>query len=276
MAALPFRVCVWTVIGAASVVMGCADYRSASDMLPLVGADSGPFASQGADWSCLTKPAAPMSQLGRVGDYIVYSVQIIDLTSQALLLDVDVKACALTDVDCKDPVVPGVQRPDSEGWVNLPLRNNFHGYLQLTSDGELPQLFHVPDAGLRTMRDFPIVMISEQAFQGLVQILNLTPDASRGAVAVRTFDCKNTLAPGVALKSDMLGAPWYWGHDAPSTTLQTTDSDGLGGFVGIAPGFALSEATLPDGTEITGQTLLVRSGWMSTSFLRPPQALEAR
>jgi hypothetical protein len=157
--------------------------------------------------------------------------------------------------------------------VNLALRNNFQGYLQLESPGELPQLFHVPDGGLRTMRDFPIVMISQQVFQGLIQILNLTPDASRGAVAVRTFDCKNTLASGVALKSDMAGVPWYFLKGAPSTTLQTTDVQGLGGFVGIAPGFALSEATLPDGTEIAGQTLLVRGGWMSTSFLRPRQAL---
>jgi hypothetical protein len=123
------------------------------------------------------------------------------------------------------------------------------------------------------MRDYPIVMISEQAFAGLVQILNLPPDPSRGAVAVRTFDCKNTLAPGVALKSDMLGAPWYWANGAPNTVVQTTDPQGLGGFVGIAPGFALSEATLLDGTEITGQTLLVRGGWLSTGFLRPPQAI---
>jgi hypothetical protein len=275
MRAFPFRVCVWTVIGAASVVMGCTEYKPGTDMPALKGADSGPFlsSSEGPDWSCLEQPAGPAQQLGRVGDYIVYSVQITDLSTRALILDVDVRACSLTDVDCKEPVVPVVQRPNSDGWVNLPLRNNFQGYLELKSPGELPQLFHVPDSGLRTMRDYPIVMISEDVYVALVTTLKLTPDSTLGGVAVRTFDCKDALAEGVAIKSDMVGAPWYWANGAPSTALQATDSQGLGGFVGIAPGFALSRATLPDGTEITGQTLLVRGGWMSTGFLRPPQAI---
>jgi hypothetical protein len=271
MRAFPFRACLWTVIGAASAAMGCADYKPGTDMPALRGRDSGPFASENAEWSCLQKPAGPPSQIGSVGEFIVYSVQIVDLATQGLLLDATVKACALSDVDCRNPVI-SEQRPGADGWVNLPLRNNFQGFLQIESPNEVLQLFHPPDTGLRTMRDYPIVMISQEVFAGLVQVLRLMDDPSLGAIAVRTFDCQGELAPDVVLKSDVAGVPYYFEGAAPSIKRQQTDSQGLGGFVGIQPGFALSEATLLDGTEITSQKLVVRPGALSTGFLRPPQA----
>ena len=265
---------MWTVI---SAVMGCAEYKPGTDTLPLTlgagAADSGPSRGDQPDWSCLQKPAGPPPPIGSVGQYIVYSVQIVDLTTQALTLDATVKACALSDVDCKNPVTTE-QRPGADGWVNLALRNNFQGFLQIESPNAVPQLFHPPDTGLRTMQDYPVVTISKDIFAGLVQVLRLMDNPNLGAIAVRTFDCKGALAPDVVLKSDVAGVPYYFQGAAPSITRQQTDSNGLAGFVGIEPGFALSEATLLDGTEITSQKLVVRPGTLSTGFLRPPQVLQ--
>ena len=270
MAGFPFRLCPSALLGCVCLSSGCSGYKPASDTLALSADGDG----QQADWSCLQRPAQPTAPLGSVGDPIVYSIRMVDVLSQALLMDVTVQACGLADVECARPITPKLS-PSTDGWVDVPLRDNFQGYLRIQSndDSTLPQLFHLPDTGrLRSRRDFPIVMISKMAYEVLVNVLHVPDDPSLGAIAVRTFDCQNRLAAGVTLTNDTDGVPWYFLDGLPSIMRQETDLQGLAGFVGTTPGFTLSEATLADGTKISSQNLIVRPGWMSSGFLRPAQA----
>src|SRR5262245_10602004 len=128
MRAFPFRLSVWSVAAWASIASGCADYKPASDTLLPNAADN----TAGPDWSCLQLPAERTPPIGSVGDFVVYNVRVVDLVSADLTPEVTLKACALADTQCTNPVTSDL-KPGADGWVNLPVRNTFQGYLQITS-----------------------------------------------------------------------------------------------------------------------------------------------
>ena len=51
------------------------------------------------------------------------------------------------------------------------------------------------------------------------------------------------------------------------------DSDGLGGFINTPAGLAQVDAVTPDGQSVMGPlSLIVRPGWSTATFMRPPGA----
>jgi hypothetical protein len=223
--------------------------------------------------------------LGIPGRDVTYSVQLVDLATQQLLSNVRLRACGLTDITCDNPVTRDTQAglddgwlvPDPNGWVDIPLTSNFRGYLEIESiprEAYVPYIFHLPEGELRTMREFPIVMISLNSYAMLVNALQIADDVNLGAIGVRTFDCQGKLAAGVVLRNNTGGVPWYFQNGLPNTLRQQTDDEGLGGFLRSQPGLTVSDAILPDGTPITSQSLIVRKQTMSTVYLRPPQVAD--
>lgn len=260
--------------------MGCTDYEPASDTLALTGVppgfnDDGPAEASGPpgeDWSCLARPAEQASAPVFSGNapQVIYSLQMVDLSSGVIYRNLQVRACALTDVSCANPLTDmlGV---NEQGRVDVPLFQNFTGYLEITSDELVPQLFYV-NAPLqpRTQPDFPLAMVSIASLGPLLQLLGAV-EANTGIIAIRTFDCQGVTANGVSLTSNNDQArPWYFVDGLPSSTESETGPEGLAGFINVPPGLNVVRAEGADGTDLGPQSMVVRPGWMSSMYLRPP------
>lgn len=256
------------------VLAGCTEYEPASDTLPSTSENplEGLPPALGADWSCLGTGEERAPAPGMLGAAVVYSLRLVSLATQEPVPNVVVNACALTDITCNAPVASQLT-PDSEGWVNVPLTSNFSGFLEIVSPGTVPYLFHLPDDGIRTMRDFPLLLIDLESFGALLQALRIQADPTLGAIAMRAFDCQGDPAPGVALQTNSGGVPFYFDNGLPNTTRRLTDAGGLAGFIGAVPGVTLLESELANGTTTSTKSLIIRPGWMTSVFMRPAQGV---
>jgi hypothetical protein len=265
-----------------TLLPGCTAYEPASDTLattsqsPLGGQAAGGQTPEvpdlGADWSCLGTAVDRAPLPGTPGAAVTYSLRLIDMGSGAPFTDANVRVCGLTDVMCSDPL--GTQmKPDADGWISVPLTANFTGYLEILSQQAVPYIFLLPDAGIRTVRDFPLFIVGLDDFAALLSAMHLPFDPAVGAIAVRVFDCQGAPAPGVQFQTNSGGTPFYFESGLPNTARDQTDPDGLGGYIGSLPGVTVFESELVDGTLTSQKSMIIRPGWLTTTFMRPPQAV---
>jgi hypothetical protein len=200
----------------------------------------------------------------------VYSIQTVDLSTGQIYKNVQVRACGLTDVTCASPVA-GPLTVDDKGWVDIPLFENFTGYLELQSPETVPYIFYLTEPlAPQVTPEYPLGMVSIMAIQPLVQLVGVTPQPGAGLVAFRVFDCRGDTAADVTLSPVAEGVPWYFVDGLPSGTQTETGVEGLGGFVNVPPGLAVIDALAPNGTSISGpHSLVVRPNWLSAMHLRP-------
>jgi len=254
--------------------VACTEWAPASDSLPevnetmLQGATGDTL---GADWSCLDSEPEPATAPTPSAASVIYSLALVDLATTAPVTDATVRACGLTDITCAAPA-SNVITPDDQGWISVPLASNFRGYLEITSPRMVPLIVPLPDGPLRTMRDYPMVLISPESYIALVTALQIQADPTSGGVAARAFDCQGNTAAGVTFSSNTSGVAWYFENGLPNRTRQQTDKDGLGGFAGTSPGVALLGASLLDGTPVSSRSVFIRGGWITAAYLRPAAA----
>jgi hypothetical protein len=250
------------LVACVCVVNGCTEYKPASDTL------TESLAEQD-QWYCLDTPAPPPRTPGSPGDTIIYSLQLVDLASDAPYPDVSITACGLTDVECDRPIAQTVT--DADGFFSIRLTENFVGYLELepAAGTAVPYLFHLPEIPLRTMNDFPLAMIGLDSFFALLAAFELPVDPTQGGIAVRAFDCEGSPASGVVLKNEKGGVPWYFEENLPNTERQETDEGGLGGFIDSDLGVSILEAELTDGSTVIRKSVIVRPGWLTAGYMKP-------
>jgi hypothetical protein len=256
------RQCVAIVVWGASAG-ACSDYKPASDTYassPLAGSEVG-------DWSCLRPLEAEPSVPGSSGDPIVYTLQLVDLATQAPVTGATVRACGKFDIECDTPLTSDLMANEL-GVVNVPLTSNFEGYLEIESPTTVPYIFHLQDTGLRTMSDFPLAMISNDDFIELLAAFQLQDAETSGSIGVRAFDCSGRPAAGVELNSDVGGVRWYFVGGLPNVLRTTTDEDGLGGYVGTQTGVRELTAKLLDGRIVSSMSIILRPLWMSAGYLK--------
>lgn len=263
---------------AGSFSLGCTQLAASSDTLQPgsnKAVDSLSPAPKGQDWSCLREksadaqtPAPPVA--AGAAPRVVYSIQTVDLSTGQVYKSVQVRACGLTDVNCASPVA-GPLSVDDQGWVDLPLFENFTGYLELTSPETVPYVFYLTEPlAPQVTPEYPLAMVSLKAIQPLVQLVGVTPQPDSGLLAFRIFDCRGDTASNVTISPVTGAVPWYFVDGLPSGTQQQTGVDGLGGFVNVPPGLAVIDALAPNGTSISGaHSLVVRPNWMSATYIRP-------
>jgi hypothetical protein len=258
----------------AAIAFGCTEFEPGSDTLSFTGVDQLEPVAKGTDWRCLDQPppqpTAPV--FAGTAPRVIYSLQMVDLSSGAIYRSIQVRACALTDVNCSNPLTD-MLTVNEQGRVDVPLFQNFTGYLEITSDELLPQLFYLTEPlQPQTEPEFPLAMVALTSLVPLVQLLGVSPQPTAGLIAVRIFDCQADTASGVTLSTEEGDSvPWYFVGGLPSSTQTETGPEGLAGFVNVSPGIAVFEAINPDGTILGGlQSMVVRPGWMSSMYLRPP------
>jgi hypothetical protein len=248
-------------------LLGCTEFEPGTDELTGTTEVTDQLTpGVGRDWSCVG--SVPTRSFGTdPGAAITYTLRTLDLGTLDPIPDMTVRVCALTDVECDMPVIDRLE-VDAEGWVDVPLTENFSGYLELESPTTVPGSLYL-GGGLRTMTEFPLLMITVPAFQGLMAAVGVTEDPAAGHVSIRTFDCQSDTAPGATLSNNTGGVPFYFINGLPDITLRETDDDGLGGYVNVPAGVTSVQSRLADGTLVDRRSFIVRPGWFVSSFMRP-------
>jgi hypothetical protein len=262
----------------AALVPACTAFEPGSDVLLSDTGANQSAAPPGEDWSCLAAapgrsetPQQPM--FAGQETRIVYSARILDLSTGAVYPDIAVNACGISDVDCATPVASKLS-VDAQGWVDVPLFEGFNGFLEFVSPTILPSVFFFVEPLEQQMRiSYPFGVVSLASVQPLVQLAGIDQAPDGGFIAMRAFDCSGVTAPGVTFTIEGGGSLYYFIGGLPTGTAPATDGSGLGGFGDVPPGLALVGANTSDGIPIMPpRTVLIRSGWLSTLYAKPPGA----
>jgi hypothetical protein len=268
------RVPSGAALALAFMAWGCTSYEPASDTIELTALSS--TASSG-NWACLQPgtQAAPRPVFSETVDRVVYSVQIVDLSTGQIYPDASVRACGVADINCESPVTDTMS-VDAEGWVDVPLFRNFTGYLEVRSEDAVPVLFYLSEPIQQSTVEYPLAIVSLASLGPLVQLLGVPFEADSGVLAVRVFDCQGNPADGVSLSTESDGVTWYFVDGLPTRMGSGTGADGLAGIVNVDPGLAVVELAAQNGVSIGGaQSVVIRPGWMSAIFVRPAAGVRA-
>jgi hypothetical protein len=245
---------------------GCTGYEPASDRL-----EESVLARLDEHWGCLgtTPEAATVPVFSETVDRVVYSIQVVDLSTGQIYPDARVRACGIADINCENPVTDTLL-VDAEGWVDLPLFRDFTGFLEVTSSEAVPFLFYLNEPLGQSMVEYPLALISLASLPPLVQLLGIDYQPGTGVIAVRAFDCQGATASGVSLSTENEGVSWYFEDGLPTSMGTGTAADGLGGLVNVQPGRAVIDMTAPNGASIGGrQSVVVRPNWLSAVYVKP-------
>lgn len=255
--------------------LGCTQFEAGTDELPgeeTAGLQPG---AESAVWGCLgSGPGRPSVTpiFSEAVERVVFSLQVVDLSTGQIYPDATVRACGVVDINCDSPVVEGLV-VDAGGWVDVPLFEGFQGFFEIESPSTVPFLFYLTEPlPSESVTEFPLGVISLASLQPLVALAGLPFEPDTGIVAFRAFDCTGTLASGVSFtpEAETGGVPWYFVDGLPNTRVAATSADGLFGLANAPPGLAVVDPLTPDGLSIAGpQSLVVRAGWLSAAFVRP-------
>jgi hypothetical protein len=250
---------------------GCTDYEPASDTLPDDAVSELIPTNQSPEWACLTPTVEPATVpvFADTVARVVYSIQVVDLSTGKIYPDAQVRACGVADVNCENPVTETMS-VDDKGWVDLPLFRDFTGFLEISSSEAVPYLFYLTEPLTQSIVEFPLAIISRASLGPLVQLLGVDLLPGTGVIATRAFDCLGGPAPGVTLSSANEGVPWYFVDGLPTSGGEATAPDGLGGLVNVPEGLAVVDLEAPNGVSIRGpQSVVVRPNWLSAFYARP-------
>lgn len=260
----------------------CTGFEPGSDVLGDREGLARPEAPPGEDWSCLEgadlREAPALPTLSSAATRVIFSAQILDLSTGAIYPDITVRACGISDIDCTAPVAGGLT-VDGNGWVDIPLFQGFTGFFEFESPALLSTVFFVTEqVAEQTRQSFPFVVVSTASVRPLLTLVGLTQQASTGFLALRARDCTDTPAPGITFslegESEGTGTPFYFIGGLPTATAPATDAAGLGGFANVPVGRVVVNATNRDGDPIMPpQSILIREGWLSELVAWPPQDL---
>jgi hypothetical protein len=256
------------LLTAGVLVCACSDYEPASDTLP-----SGSVSELNpSQWACLssTDEPAAVPVYAQTVARVIYSIQVVDLSTGQIYPDAQVRACGVADVNCENPVTETLP-VDSQGWVDLPLFRDFAGFLEITSSKAVPYLFYLTEPLTQSISEFPLAIISLASLPALVQLIGVDIQPGTGVIAVRSFGCDGNPAPGVQMSTSNAGVPWYFVDGLPTGAGSHTAGDGLSGLVNVPPGLALFDLKAPNGASIRGQqSVVIRPNWLSAAYVRPP------
>ena len=260
---------LWIGCGIVLPLASCIRFASELDMLDSGGLDSPP-AAPGKDWSCsLAEEPAPAEG----GSTLRLGVFAVDFVTAAPVEELRVRACFRADVDCTSPISDQLA-PRDDGRVEISLEPGFNGYLEIQAAGMLPTLlfFSAPWSPqlLAQLERTPVRLLPLPSLQALGNTARIQLDPSGGVVGVYAYDCGGTAAPGVRLELDTSAVPYAFVDELPVADQDVTSEQGLAGFVNVPPGVVVVSSFAEGRPEaLSVESLLVRSGWLSSMSLLP-------
>jgi hypothetical protein len=261
----------------ACALSGSSCVRFASELDTLAedersGSPEQAVAVAGRDWSCTGAAAARADGAGSQAP-LTYSLTLVDFVTRQPLDGVRVRSCFRADVNCETPLSDMVVG-SSAGPAQVTAYEGFNGYLELSVAGMLPSLlfFAAPwsPALLTELDPVPVPLLPDGSLEALGSAANVQLDVMAGVVAVTALDCAGITAGGVRLELDRSGVPYVFVDDLPVANRDSTGAQGIGGFVNVQPGVVVISGYREGADDLVGvESMLVRTGWLSQSFLLP-------
>jgi hypothetical protein len=225
------------------------------------------------------------------------------------LTGLSAQVCAKVDVGCTRPLDIDIREVDGLLEFDVPLGDDgFDGYLAVSSpsesctspsfgeagaalcaanpacDPEQPDdsclvplyvralWFFNPPIVADTPEPLRLSLLSTAAQPALTAASGGSFDPSTGSVVVTGFDCDGSRALGVSYDmrqhADAV-SQWYMANGILTSNVAETDATGMGGFVGVPPGFADVEAYNSDSELVGGVGVQVSAGTISYASLVP-------
>lgn len=198
----------------------------------------------------------------------------------------EVRFCAVDDLDCSAPIVQGVT--DASGLVNLDVlvdADGFKGYFDIRGESWLPRTLYFftfangYDAILQLegkLIAYIFAGLDLKAVQDGVPLF--LPDATRGTLVVRTRNCLDMPASGISISSggaDVSTTTAYSRHGIPRTHAEATDVDGVGYLLNHPDGTAIVSATAESDGVFIGQhsTIIRKDSVTFVQFAPAPAAV---
>jgi hypothetical protein len=262
----------------ASESWACTAYEPASDRLPIEQVGSlNPAVTANSDWSCLDPDAqaAPTPVAAGPAGRVIYSIQVVDLSTGQIHPDARVRACGFADINCENPVTNWLT-VDAEGWVDVPLFRDFLGFFEVMASDTVPYLFYLAEPVRESTVEYPLGVVAVETLGPLVQLLGVPVEPENSVIAARAFNCDGDTATDVSLSTDGDGVPWYFVDGLPTSMGSGTGADGLAGLANVEPGLVVFDLRAPNGMSIGGpQSVVVRPNWLSAVYVRPPGGMRA-
>lgn len=220
-------------------------------------------------WRCEPTPPPPVGDTGMTK----LVLPVIDAISLAPVTNSRLSACNKLDLVCGSPVV--TTTTDSKGELTIDVPPNFLGYVQQIDNASYANALYflppvLPSSG--RLQNFPLIA-SGPSLDALALGLNATLDAARGHLILVVVGCDGVGLAGVKFstpQADKSTTAFYVRGQLPTTTATDTPVDGDGGFLNIVPGTVVITATdVKTGVEINTVTVLVRAGFITTTYIRP-------
>jgi hypothetical protein len=238
-------------------------------------------APAGGDWSCApggrglpslaSSPAA--QEPAAEGSSLRLALAAVDFVTGAAVEELRVRACFRADVECASPISEQLA-PGAGGSIEISADPGFNGYLELQAAGMLPSLlfFSAPWSSqlLAQLERTPVRLLPASSLQALGNTAHIQLDPAGGVLGVYAYDCAGAAAPGVRLELDTGALPYAFVDELPVADQDVTSEQGLAGFVNVPPGVVLVSSFVQGQPEaVSVESLLVRSGWLSSMSLLP-------
>lgn len=275
------RACIGASLGF-SVCLGCSEFIDFPENPVLVESDPGP-------WACLGQAQAPEPPSIESATVQVNACSFVSNCTEAVV-GLTAKVCNKRDVGCFDPIAEDIVDDNGLITVTVPTGNTgFDGYLQINSGtalctdesafgpvgnslcGMVPAcdpanpnescqvplfapalLFMNPAITADLPEPLTLPLFPLPALAAIVGAAGVQLDPTRGAVFITAVDCDGNPASGVTYSIDQSGGSvqqLYVDQGVVSDASQT-DSSGIGGFVGVPPGFTVVKASNAEGERI--------------------------
>jgi hypothetical protein len=185
-------------------------------------------------------------------------------------------SCLELDPLCAHPVTTP-QTSDDAGFVNLSLTGSFSGFFRGTGPAIVPFTFSPGQwlTGLKeaTYLTSALAPSDEQLLNGaLGNAVELDASAGLGEVFIIIYDCNDHHVAGATISLSRSGPetlPFYIVSGLPSTTVQVTDSEGVGGAINVPSGTVRATATyLANSLTLGSVDVYVRPGELTYGWIR--------
>jgi hypothetical protein len=219
-------------------------------------------------WRCEPTP------IGEPTAMIDLTLPIIDALALTYVSNIALVACNKLDYMCEQPVAKATSNMDGRATFSVPA--NFAGYIQQKDNtGYGPGLYFMP-AQLppkgEELKNFPIFRTGSTAL--LAVGLGAPLDPQRGHMMLVAEDCMGNSIAGVAFstpQADDKSVQFYVRDQTPTTSAMDTPPAGTGGFMNLPAGVAVITAKeVKTGLELSQSTVLIRAGYISMLYIRPP------
>jgi hypothetical protein len=189
---------------------------------------------------------------------------------------VTVLACNALDPTCGKPVTPP-QITDDAGLVTFALTGTFAGFFRATSPTIVPITFApgqwLTGVKVATYETAALAPSDEAALNGVLNnAVDLDASSGLGEVFLTIYDCNDRHVPGATFTLNQMAEntlPFYLNKGVPSTKVQVTDSEGVGGAVNVPHGTVHATATVLDASVTLGSIdVYVNAGELSYGWIR--------